>query len=338
MAPTTQALELASSPDVLNPVRTGFQLPLHAKEGVHVCAFMPVYAPDETVGTGDWHSGPGSGTKMAKGGYVATKVITVFPSNVGTSTNGHQGLVLLFSADNGSLLSMADAHEVTGRRTAAASAVATRCLKKRQATQERPPAVLALLGSGYQARTHLQAMLVVLDVTALHVWSRNHSRAEEFAAFVPEVYSGPVHVHLTAEEAVKEADVVCTLTPSREPILCHKWLKPGCHVNAVGSCHPTQQELDEDLVRSAKLFCDTKAGALNGMMRTGDLVTHIEKGVLAADDITELSSVLAGGYEMGSEDEITVFKSVGFACEDLTVAVKLYEKAQKEPVGSIPRM
>jgi len=136
------------------------------------------------------------------------------------------------------------------------------------------PCVLALLGSGTQAAKHLEAMRCVREITAVHVWSRTKARALAFA----ESAGIAVTVHDSAEEAVRQADIICTLTPSPSPILKHAWLKSGAHVNAVGSCHPMQQELDEECVTRAAVFCDTREGCLKGLTRTGDLCKSIENG------------------------------------------------------------
>lgn len=329
---TAKSLKLVRAKELLNPVRTGVPLPLEGKEGVHVVGFMPCYLADATVGEGDWWKPgpPGPNNKKGTGGYICVKNITVFPSNVGTGFNGHQGLVMLYSGDNGSLLCLADAHEVTGTRTSAASAVATRLLAKEG------PCVLALLGSGFQAHKHLLAMQAVRTITAVHIWSRTKERAEAFARTAPAGVT--VVVHDTAEDAVRDADIVCTLTPAPTPILKHVWLKPGAHVNAVGSCHPQQRELDEECITRSTVFCDTKEGCLEGLTRTGDLVIPIEEGKFNADHITELGSVLDAGWTRTSPEDITIYKSVGFAVEDLCSAVALYEKAKLEPEGTIPMM
>lgn len=329
---TQKALQLVQSMDLLNPVRHGVVLPLEGKEGVHILGFMPCYLAGTTTGSGDWWKGGpvGAEIKMGRGGYICSKVITVFPSNVGSGFSGHQGVVLLYSAENGSLLSIADAHEITGTRTAAASAVATRLLAKDG------PCVLAIIGSGFQAVKHVEAMRAVREIVAVRIWSRTRSRAEALAQSLGDGAT----VHDTAEDAVREADIVCTLTPSPEPVLQHAWLRPGSHVNAVGSCHPQQRELDEDCVTRAQLFCDSREACLQGLTRTGDLVIPVEKGSLSADSIVEIGTVLASGaaWARQSPEDITVFKSVGIAVEDLCSAVALYENISKEPEGSVARM
>lgn len=327
---TSKALSLVRAEELLNPVRSGVVLPLDGKDGVHVLGFMPCYLADAVVGDGNWWQPgpPGPNTKKGSGGYICSKVITVFPSNVGSGYDGHQGVVLLYSASTGSLVCIADAHEITGVRTAAASAVATRLLAKEG------PCVLCLLGSGFQAVKHLEAIKCVREIVEVRVWSRTKERAEAFATSAGILVS----VFDSAEEAVRGADIVCTLTPATSPILQHSWLKAGAHINAVGSCHPCQQELDEECIVKGRVFCDTIEGCLQGLTRTGDLVKPIEADIFSAGSITELASVLESGKGRGNADEVTVFKSVGFAIEDLCSAVALYESVRKQPDGTFPTM
>lgn len=334
---TAKALSLVGSSELLNPIRHGVPLPLEGKDGVHVIGFMPCYLAQSITGQGEWwtpgpHAEPAAKRRKGTGGYICCKIITVFPSNVGTGFSGHQGIVMLYSAVNGSVLSLADAHEVTGTRTAAASAVATRLFAKDG------PCVLALLGSGFEAIKHLEAMQAVRPIIAVHVWSRTRSRAEAFACMHGTSTSCPISVFDSPETAVRDADIVCTLTPAPSPILRFSWLKQGAHVNAVGSCHPQQQELDEECIVRASVFCDTKEGCLNGVTRTGDLVIPIEKGLFCPEHLREIGPVLESGWSRSNPGEVTVYKSVGVAVEDLCSAVALYDKAKHEPEGSFPMM
>jgi len=327
---TARALRLVQAPELMNPTRVGVPLPLADKEGVHILGFMPCYLADSISGTGDWPQRPGPSdgtTRSGHGGYIVCKIITVFPSNVGSGYTGHQGVVLLYSADNGSLLCIADAHEITGLRTAAASAVATRLLSKPGSCS------LAILGSGVQAYKHLEAMECVREISSVRVWSRNKGRAQEFADTV----RCDVQVCDSPEEAVRDADIVCTLTPSTAPLVKRAWLKAGAHVNAVGSCNPLQQELDVDCVTQGGVFCDSLDACFNGVTRTGDLVIPLEKGLLKKENVVELGTVLDAERDHNPSG-ITIFKSVGVAAEDLCSVVPLYEKASAEPAGAIPRM
>jgi len=259
------------------------------------------------------------------GGYAACKTQTVFPANAGTALSAHQGATLLFSADDGRLLSISDAHEVTLRRTAAASAVATRALSRDA------PSVLALLGTGPQALAHFEAIRAVRTITAVHVWGRNAARAAAVAKAIGgcggEGSGGvPALVFESAQACVAEADIVCTLTSATVPVLEGAWLKRGAHVNAVGACTPAHRELDTAAVRGARLFVDTRDACLR---EPGDLVVPLREGELTEEHLLgEVGAVLSGALPgRTTDDEITLFKSVGIALEDLTAAVAIREAA-----------
>ncbi|MBX6350716.1 MAG: ornithine cyclodeaminase family protein, partial [Clostridia bacterium] len=178
------------------------------------------------------------------------KAISVFPGNRERGLESHQGFVLLFDPDDGRPLALVDAASLTAVRTAAVSAVATGLLAREGAR------VLALLGAGTQARAHLEAMACVMDLAEVRVWSRTAERAEAFAAS----WAGrwPVRAVATAEAAVRGADVVCTLTSAREPVLFGDWLAPGQHVNAVGASRPPDRELDSEAVARARVYVDSR--------------------------------------------------------------------------------
>ena len=167
------------------------------------------------------------------GAAIGAKVITVFPGNDATPYDSHIGAVLLFDAAHGTLLAIADASSITAIRTAAVSGLATRCLAREDAR------TLAILGAGVLAMPHLEAVMAVRPVTALRVWSRSGSgagtRADRFAQQAREAFGIDARACDTAEDAVCDADIVCTITASREPVLCGEWLRPGTHVNAVGA-------------------------------------------------------------------------------------------------------
>ncbi|HVG43882.1 MAG TPA: ornithine cyclodeaminase family protein, partial [Longimicrobium sp.] len=179
---------------------------------------------------------------------LGIKVITVFPGNHGTRLDSHQGAVLLFDTADGRLLAVLDASSVTAIRTAAASGVATRALAREG------PADLALLGAGVQALTHLEAMRVARPLARVRVWSRHAERARAFARTARERLGEMVEPVERAEDAVRGASLVCTVTSSREPVLRGEWLAPGAHVNAVGASQRTARELDAEAVRRARLF------------------------------------------------------------------------------------
>ncbi|HET9982839.1 MAG TPA: ornithine cyclodeaminase family protein [Longimicrobiales bacterium] len=252
-------------------------------------------------------------------GALGAKVITVFPGNVGSELDSHQGAVLLFEPERGRLLAILDASTVTAIRTAAVSAVATRVLARGDADD------LAILGSGVQARTHLEAILAVRPVRRVRVWSRTPERARRFAE--DSAAAGvAVEVAASAEAAVAGASIVCTTTAATEPVLRGAWLAPGAHVNAVGSSVPAARELDSDAVARSRLYVDRRESTLS---EAGDfLVPRREGRIDDAHIVAELGEVLTGqAGGRGSPDEVTLFKSLGLAVEDVAAARHVYEKA-----------
>lgn len=259
---------------------------------------------------------------------IGVKVITVFPGNRGTDHDSHQGTVLLFEAGHGSLKAIVDASEVTAIRTAAVSAVATRALARPAAGN------LAILGSGVQARTHLDAMLLVRPVTRVRVWSPTPGRAEAFAERESRRHAVTIEAMTSARGAVKGADLICTVTSSREPVLLGEWIEPGAHVNAVGSSVKAARELDTAAVKKARLYVDRRESALS---ESGDILMPLAEQAIREDHIQgELGEVLAGQAEgRKSSREITLFKALGLAVEDLAAVHLIYTKAVEQNLGTL---
>ena len=253
------------------------------------------------------------------------KVVCIFPGNPARGLDAHQGGVLLFDGETGAPRALLDASAVTEIRTAAVSAVATRLLAREEATE------LAILGSGVQARSHLEAMAHVRPFARARVWSRTPEHARAFAAEASAPF--PVEASSTAEEAVRGVDVVVTATSSREPIVERGWLAPGAHVNAVGSSIPTARELDAETVAAAALFADTRESMLN---EGGDYLFAVREAGIGPDHIrAELGEILVGEREgRRSADELTVFKSLGVAVEDLAAAEFVYSRAREAGAGT----
>ena len=258
---------------------------------------------------------------------MGAKVISVFPRNLGTQFDSHQGVVLLFEVQNGCLRAVMDASEITAIRTAAVSGVATRGLSRQDAND------LAILGSGVQARTHLEAMLFARSIKRVRVWSRNFANAQHFAERQSRRHNRMIEAVEHAKDAVLGADIVCTVTSSRTPVLEGEWVKPGAHINAVGTFGPTSREIDTTTVIRAKLFTDRRESA---MKEAGDFLIPIQEGRITPDSITgELGEVLTGSVAgRSSNEEITLFKSLGLAIEDLASAHYLYEKASETGTGT----
>lgn len=245
------------------------------------------------------------------------KLISVFHENFAKGIQSHQGLVILFDAESGAPVCAAHAGEITAIRTAAASAVATDALARKDARK------MAILGYGEQATTHARAISKVRKLESISVWGRSGERAREFAKRM----SGELGIETVAasyvHEAVREADIICTVSSAREPILNGKWVKPGSHVNVVGSSYAVPVEIDNDLVVRARFFVDSREGVLQ---QGAEFLRAKKAGLIGDDHIAgEIGQVLAGDVEgRKSEKEITIYKSLGHVVQDLASAWALY--------------
>jgi ornithine cyclodeaminase/alanine dehydrogenase-like protein (mu-crystallin family) len=247
---------------------------------------------------------------MGEHAVFGAKVISVFPGNFDKGLPSHQGVVVLFEPENGALACIADAGEVTAIRTAAASAVATDALARPEANR------LAILGYGEQAATHARAISQVRRLDSLTIWGRSPERAAAFAAQIGAELGLAAAATTTAREAVAEADMVCTVTAAREPILLGAWVRPGTHVNVVGSSLAGPVEVDDDLVVRSRFIVDSREGVL----KQGAEFLHAKAAGLIGDDhiAGEIGEVLAGltpGRQ--SAGQITVYKSLGHIAQDL---------------------
>jgi ornithine cyclodeaminase len=244
------------------------------------------------------------------------KAIAIFPGNSARGLDSHQGFVALFDGETGATRALLNAGAITAVRTAAVSGVATRLLAREDA------GTLAILGAGIQGQSHLDAMRAVRDFDRIVVWSRTPGRIDG----VEEAGS--------AEEAVRDADVIVTATSAAEPILERAWLKPGVHINAVGSSIPTTRELDTATMRDAALFVDRRESTVN---EAGDFLFPQREGAIGPDHIrAEIGELLIGAGEgRRSAEELTVFKSLGLAVEDLAAAEHVLRRADAENVGQV---
>ncbi len=257
---------------------------------------------------------------------VGLKAVTFFPRNEGTDLDSHQGAVLLFEAGRGRLLAVIDATSVTAVRTAAVSGLATRLLAREDAGD------LALVGSGVQARTHLEAMRAVRPIRRVRVASQTLARAKRFAEREGKRHELAITPCASVQEAVSGADIVCTVTSSREPVVRGEWLKDGAHLNVVGSSVATAREVDTAAVVRSRLFVDHRASALQ---EAGDfLIPRAEGAVSDAHIRGDLGEVLNGSVPgRTSPSDVTLFKSVGLAIEDIAAAQHIYAKARGSGFG-----
>jgi ornithine cyclodeaminase/alanine dehydrogenase-like protein (mu-crystallin family) len=249
------------------------------------------------------------------------KEIVISPDNPARGLDTHQGGVLLHDGTTGELVALLNASPITAIRTAAVSAVATRALAREDARR------IAILGAGVQARAHVAAMKAVVEDPEIRIWTRSTEAAERLAS-----ETGAV-VAPSADAALFGADVVCTATSSREPVVEKRWVAPGTHINAVGACFPTTRELDTETIAHSSLFVDRRESAFN---EAGDYLIPVAEGAIGPEHVkAELGEVLAGMHPgREHEDELTVFKSLGIAVEDLAAAELVVRRAREQGVGT----
>ena len=246
---------------------------------------------------------------------LGAKIVTFYPHNKDVHT--HNGLILLFKPETGEPLCVMDGRLITEMRTAATSAAATKLLAREDSH------VLAILGSGVQARSHLEAMRCVREITEVRVWSPHN--AGRFAA------EHNVTAAASAEECVRGADIVCVVTGSETPVLKGDWLSPGMHVNAVGANRPTWRELDDECLNRSKIYVESSDAAFK---ESGDIIATAQvserETVVTGSPTTihELGDVINGeAIGRATSDEITLFKSLGQAVEDIAAADLVYRRA-----------
>jgi ornithine cyclodeaminase len=297
------ALKTLARGDAILPLRPVMWLP----ERVGALGMMPSYVGDIQA--------------------MGLKVISVFPGNHGTQYDSHQGAVLLFETQHGQLLAIMDASEITAIRTAAVSGVATRLLAREDADD------LAIIGSGVQARTHLAAMMHARTIRRARVWSRDSEHAAQFAKRESRRHGIHVEAVPTAQAAVEGASIICTTTSAREPVLKGEWIAPGTHVNAVGSSVPFARELDTAALVKSRLYVDRRESTVN---EAGDFLVPRNEGAISDDHILgEIGELLLGKVNgRATDDDITLFKSLGLAVEDLASANHIYKKAIETGIGT----
>jgi ornithine cyclodeaminase len=260
-------------------------------------------------------------------GAFGMKAICVFPGNPAVGKDAHQGAVMLFSRETGEMIALMNASEITAIRTAAVSAVATRLLAREDAHQ------LGIIGAGVQARTHLAALDAVREIRQARVACRNFEHAQELAREMQPDFTFPIEPVKSNEDAVRDADLIVTATSAQEPVINKDWISPGAHVNAIGTHSPNSREIDSATMAAARIFVDRRESALN---EAGDYLLAAKEGLINADSIAGEIGELLIGTKRGrdSVNEITLFKSLGLAIEDVACAEYLYQKALSENPGS----
>lgn len=295
------ALECYSRGAVRQPLRTVLEAGRHNFYGI-----MPAYLEDPPA--------------------LGTKLVTVYHANADRGLPSHLATILLHDPETGALQAVLDGRYITEARTAAVSAASVRHLARRDAR------VLAVLGSGVQARSHIEALARVRPFAEIRVWGRHAERAAALALELAPRARARIAAVPSARDAAETADVIALVTAAREPVLARAWVRDGAHICAVGACRPDQREMDTALVAAARVFVDSREGAL---AEAGDLVIPIREGAFDASHIAaELGDVI-GGRAAGRRDdaEITIFKSLGMAVEDVAAARLAFERASERGIG-----
>ncbi|HEY0763030.1 MAG TPA: ornithine cyclodeaminase family protein [Pyrinomonadaceae bacterium] len=298
------ALAALARGEVFQPLRTIIRPP----EAHGLLGLMPAYRTGEN-------------------GAFGMKAICVFFDNPAKGKDAHQGAVMLFSRETGEMLALMNASEITAIRTAAVSAVATRILAREDAHQ------LGIIGASVQARAHLTAIAAVRSITSARVACRNIEHAHELVREMQPRFSFPIQAVGTNEEAVRGADLIVTATSSQEPVIKKDWISPGAHVNAIGTHSPGAREIDGATMAAARIFTDRRESALN---ESGDYILAAKEGLIDEDSILGEIGELLIGTKPGrtSVNDITLFKSLGLAIEDVACAEYLYQKALAQSFGT----
>jgi ornithine cyclodeaminase/alanine dehydrogenase-like protein (mu-crystallin family) len=288
-----------------------------------------VKTPSRIIASLDGDSGyfilmPG---EMMSPPVYGAKIVGLHPGNPAQGRPAVQGFVTLFDRNTGAPVALVDGAKITATRTAAASALATRVLARKNASSH------GIFGTGVQAASHLDSVSLVRDIKSVFIWGRDHEKAREFAR----VHAEQSGIQITAVENPAEAancDIISLVTNSPEPVLQGTWLQPGAHLNLVGAHEPHDREVDSEAVARSAIYVDSRAGALT---EAGDLLIPISEGTISEKDIVgEIGNVLLGN-KPGRKDEqqITLYKSLGIVAQDLYAAEHVFSKAQKTGRGQL---
>lgn len=297
------ALARFSAGEVLQPVRTVLTVgPTKAYFGL-----MPAFVPNP--------------------GTLGAKVVTVFADNPAKQLPSHLATILLLDPETGALVALMDGRYITEARTAAVSAVSARFLAKRDAS------TMAIIGTGVQARSHLEAFAEVRQVKDVRVWSPRARSRERFVSDMSGHIAVAIRAAGTAEEAVRGADLIVLATSSPTPVIEDAWVGAGAHVVSVGACRPDQREMPPALVARARLYVDSRAAAL---AESGDVVIGIADGLFNPAHIRgELGELVLGRAEgRRTDDDVTIFKSLGMAVEDVVAADLVLRRAAETGAGT----
>jgi ornithine cyclodeaminase len=263
---------------------------------------------------------------MAQPAALGTKLVSVYHTNAERGLPSHLATIVLHDPETGALLAILDGRYITEARTAAVSAASAKHLARQDAR------VLAVLGSGVQARSHIDALTRVRPFSEIRVWGRHEGRVRALLQSIPNHVRSTLVAAPSAEAAADGADVIALVTASRDPVLTRAAVRAGAHICAVGACRPDQREMETALVRDARVFVDSRTGAI---AEAGDLVIPIKEGAINASHIAgELGDVFGGRVPGRRDDaEITIFKSLGMAVEDVAAARLAFDRASERGLG-----
>jgi ornithine cyclodeaminase len=265
---------------------------------------------------------------LAGASGLGTKLVSVVPGNASRGVSTHLGIVALFDPVVGALVAILDARYITEVRTAAVSAVSARRLARPDATR------LAVIGTGVQARSHLEALAATRRLTAVHAWGPDRRQLDEYARDMSRRAGLPVTASDDAESAVRGADIVVLATSSASPVVRSEWIGDGTHVISVGACRPDQREMDPALVARARVIVDSRAAAL---VESGDIVRGMAEGRFGPGHLAaELGEVVVGvAVGRQATAQVTVFKSLGLAVEDVATATVALRRAEARGLGTV---
>jgi len=294
-----------SKGDVSLPPRIGARIEEHNG----LLGAMPVYLPSM--------------------GLLVCKLVSVYPGNAAKNLHTHNASIQIFDAETGIPVALIDGGTITAERTAAGSALATKLLAREDSS------VMAMIGTGVQAETHIRLVRAVREIRELRIYGRTPANAEAMAAAFSGEEGLTVSVETSAETAAADADIVCTVTHATEPVLNNEWLAPGTHVNSVG-LNPAGRELDPALVVNSSVYVESRDSALgSGFAGTNDLLWPIRDGLMTAEDIVgEIGEVIDGTVpSRQNNDEVTLYKSVGVGVQDAVAAGMVLDAAKAVSAG-----
>ncbi len=297
------ALAKFSGGEVLQPIRSVLTVgPTKAYYGL-----MPAYVPSPSA--------------------MGAKIVTVFGDNHKKGLPSHLATILLLDPETGALIALMDGRYITEARTAAVSAVSARFLARAAASK------LAILGSGVQARSHLEALQHVRQLKEVRIWSPKPQSRRQFVDDMSRTVAVPITAADSAEAAVRDADLIVLATSSKTPVIEDAWVGPGAHVMCVGACRPDQREMDPGLVQRGRLYVDSRAAAV---VEAGDIVMNITEGYFDASHIRgEIGELVLGRVPgRAANADVTIFKSLGMAVEDVVAADLVFRRAAETGAGT----